>query len=67
MFDAGIKTYMNLKVPGVEPEKEADNMGLLSRTKPMPEKVNEQPDNELVRVGKYVSQIRAKREAAKNA
>ena len=42
-------------------------MGLLSRTKPMPEKVNEQPDNELVRVGKYVSQIRAKREAAKNA
>ena len=36
MFDAGIKTYMNLKVPGVEPEKETDNMGLLSRTKPMP-------------------------------
>lgn len=67
MFDTGIKTYMNLKVPGVEPEKETDTMGLLSRTKPMPEKVNEQPDNELTRVGKYVGQIRAKREAAKNA
>ena len=38
MFDAGIKTYMNLKVPGAEPKKEVDTMGLLSRTKPMPQK-----------------------------
>ena len=67
MFDAAIKTYMNLKVPGVEPEKEADTTGLLSRTKPMPQKMSGEPDDELTRVGRYVGQIRAKREAAKNA
>ncbi len=67
MFDAGIKTYMNLKVPGAEPEKEADTTGLLSRTKPMPQKMSGEPDDEMTRVGRYVSQIRAKREAAKNA
>jgi len=67
MFDAAIKTYMNLKVPGTEPKKEADTMGLLSRTKPMPQKMSSEPDDELTRVGRYVGQIRAKREAAKNA
>ena len=67
MFDTAFKTYTNLKVPGAEPEKETDTMGLLSRTKPIPQKMSEEPDDELTRVGRYVSKIRAKREAAKNA
>ena len=67
MLDAALKTYTNLKVPGTEPEKETETMGLLSRTKPMPQKMNDQADDERTRIGRYVSQIRAKREAAKNA
>jgi hypothetical protein len=68
MFDSAYKAYNNLKLPNVEePQKKDTAMaGLLSRTQPMPQKANTEVDDERTRVGRYVAQIRAKREALKN-
>jgi hypothetical protein len=68
MFDSAYKAYTNLKIPGIEePQKKDTAMaGLLSRTQPMPAKASMEVDDERTRVGRYVAQIRAKREALKN-
>lgn len=68
MYDNAYKAYTNLKIPTMDSQQQTKepSSGLLARTqKPMAD----QPsgvDDERTRVGKYVAQIRAKREALKN-
>jgi len=68
MFDSAYKAYNNLKLPNMEEPQQKDTAvtGLLSRTRPMPQKAATEMDDERTRVGRYVAQIRAKREALKN-
>lgn len=68
MFDSAYKAYTNLRIPGVETpkDKETPMSGLLARTRPMPQQASMEVDDERTRVGRYVAQIRAKREALKN-
>ena len=68
MFDSAYKAYNNLRVPLPEEpqDKTSSSAGLLSRTQPMPTKQANEVADERTRVGRYVAQIRAKREALKN-
>jgi len=68
MFDTAYKAYTNLRVPDTSTPKENETpmSGLLSRTRPTPQKAKTEVDDERTRVAKYVAQIRAKREALKN-
>jgi len=68
MFDSAYKAYTNLNIPTSEAPKEKDipTGGLLSRTRPVAQDTSSSVDDERTRVGRYVAQIRAKREALKN-
>jgi hypothetical protein len=68
MFDSAYKAYNNIKLPSTEepPKSKTAMAGLLSRTQPAPDKMGTKMDDERTRVGRYVAQIRAKREAVKN-
>lgn len=68
MFDSAYKAYTNLRVsiPEETKDKKSLSTGLLSRTEPVPAKQTNKVADERTRVGKYVAQIRAKREALKN-
>ena len=68
MYDLGTKTYLNLLIPSSDTSEETENKGggLLSRSKPMPNKSMAQENNDLMKLTKIVSNIRNKRKATKN-
>jgi len=63
MYEQAYKAYTNLNIPEPKEEKTDSSKGLLTRNNPV---MPTESSDERSRIGRYVSQIRTKREALKN-